>query len=87
MTRIQDFVSPVPSGKEIVKLTIGDDKNPAKFKMSFFTAKDKLYARNLNDKNNEAYLMEESMKSALPKTENEWKLQNPTTNNPAPAKK
>ncbi len=75
MTRVQDFVSPPPSGKELMKLAIGDSKNPNKLNLSFFTAKDKLYARNLNDKNNEAYLMEDSMKPTLPKSEKEWKIQ------------
>ncbi len=84
MTRVQDFVSPPPAGKEFMKLSVGDDKNPNKLHLSFFTSKDKLYARNLNDKNNEAYLMEDSMKPTLPKSEKEWKIQ---TNNSKPTEK
>jgi len=79
VTRIKDFVSPIPAGKELYKISIGDEKNPTKFYYSVFSFKDKLYARNLNDKTNEAYLMEDSMKQALPKTENEWKIKPPTT--------
>jgi len=74
MTRIKDFLSPAPNGKELVTLSIGDDKNPTKFHVKFYTVKDKLYARDLNAKTNEAYLMEDSMTPALPKTENEWKI-------------
>jgi hypothetical protein len=74
MTRIKDFVSPPPTGKELFKVSIGDEKNPTKFHFSIFSVKEQLYARNLNEKTSEAYLMEESMKLALPKTENEWKI-------------
>ncbi len=74
MTRIKDFVNPTPTGKELYKISIGDEKNPQKFYYSIFSVKDRLYARNLNEKTNEAYLMEDSMKLALPKTENEWKI-------------
>lgn len=74
VTRIKDFVSPPPAGKELFKLAIGDEKNPTKFHVSLYTIKDRLYARNLNEKTNEVYLMEDSMKAALPKTEKEWKI-------------
>lgn len=78
ITRIKDFVSPPPAGKELMKISIGDEKNPNKFHYSIVEVKDNLYARNLNEKNNEAYLMESSMKLALPKSENEWKIKTPT---------
>ena len=78
MTRIKDFVSPPPTGKELFKIMIGDDKNPTKSYFSIFEFKDNLYARDLNEKTSEAYLMEDSRKLALPKTENEWKIKTPT---------
>jgi hypothetical protein len=78
MTRIKDFVSPAPTGKELMKISVGDEKNPTKFHYSIVEVKDKLYARNLNEKTNEAYLMEDSMKLALPKSESEWKIKSPT---------
>ncbi len=77
VTRIKDFVSPPPAGKELFKVAIGDEKNPTKFYYSISDSKGNLYSRNLNEKNNEAYLMEDSMKQALPKTENEWKIKTP----------
>lgn len=73
VSKIKDFVSPPPTGKELYQIRIGDDKNPAKFNIAVISAKNNLYARNLNEKNNEAYLMEESMSRSLPKTEMEWK--------------
>ncbi len=73
VTRVQDFVSPAPGGKEIMDLTIGDEKKSDKFHVSLFVAKDKLYAKNLNLKSNEAYLLEDAFKNALPKAEADWK--------------
>jgi hypothetical protein len=73
VTRVQDFVSPVPSGKEVMDLIIGDEKKADKFHYSLFLSKDKLYAKNLNAKSSEALLLEDSFKNALPKAENDWK--------------
>jgi hypothetical protein len=75
VTRIQDFVSPAPAGQEIMQLTIGDDKKEDKFKFSFYSVKGKLYAKNLNSKSNEAFLLEDAMMNALPKDEKSWKMQ------------
>ncbi len=73
VTRVQDFVTPAPSGKEIMDLTIGDEKKADKFHFSLFVSKDKLYAKNLNIKSNEVYLMEDAFKNSLPQAEADWK--------------
>ena len=74
VTRIKDFVSPPPVGKEVFTLSLGDEKNATKVHYRFYSIKDRIYALNLNEKLNEAYLLEDSMLAALPKTENEWKI-------------
>jgi len=74
--RAKDVVSPAPQGKvtDELTMTVGDEKNPNKFKFRFFQIKDQIYAQDLNNKLNEAFSLPESFKSALPFDEAAWKM-------------
>ena len=78
-TRAKDFIAPIPqpqskTDKNEFEMTLGDDKNAAKSKYRFFMVKDKAYAQDLNSNRNEARLLEDSMKFALPFDPESWKI-------------
>ncbi|MGZ3696663.1 MAG: DUF4340 domain-containing protein [Bdellovibrionota bacterium] len=67
--RIKDFLSgaAIPAGeKDGLKFTLGDEKNDAKRELLFWKAQGKLYAKDLLSKRNEAFLVDEALKDALP---------------------
>ncbi|MBS1959703.1 MAG: DUF4340 domain-containing protein [Bdellovibrionales bacterium] len=74
-TRVVNFLTAVPGGS-VGEMTVqlGDDKNPSKFHYRFTATKDKVFATDLNSKRKEAFEMNEAMKSALPFTEESWKM-------------
>ena len=75
--RALDIVSPVPLGAtDKLTVSVGDEKNPAKSRYLFFITKDpgKIYAQDLNQPSNEAYLLDESIKIALPFPLASWKM-------------
>ncbi|MFL5811943.1 MAG: DUF4340 domain-containing protein [Bdellovibrionia bacterium] len=66
---IQDFLpdSKVPAGeKDGLKITLGDDQNPAKHVFVFWKADGKLYARNLSSARKEAFLVDSTLIDGLP---------------------
>jgi hypothetical protein len=73
--RATDFVSPIPkNGTDEIRLKIGDAKSPEKFNYRFFKVKDQAYGQDLNSKRLEAYLLDVSIKNALPFHEDSWKM-------------
>ena len=75
--RALDIVSPVPAGRtDTLTLSVGDAKNGDKSHYLFFITKEpgKIFAQDLNQKENEAYLLDESVKNALPFPLASWKI-------------
>jgi hypothetical protein len=67
--RIQEFLvgSAVPAGeKEGLKVTLGDEKTEARRQLIFWRKEGKLYAKDLQSKRNEVYLVDPSVTDALP---------------------
>lgn len=68
-SRISDFVSAaaIPAGEaDGIQLTLGDDKNASKRHFAFWKKGDRVYARDLQSKRKEAFVMEPSFKDWLP---------------------
>jgi hypothetical protein len=67
--RIKGFLlgATIPAGeKEGLKVTLSDEKNEAKRQFVFWKKEEKLYAKDLQSKKNEAYLIDSSLSRALP---------------------
>lgn len=66
--RIQDFQKPGASNKETgaLKLTLGDEKIPAKRELLFWRSGGKLFARDAQSKRNEIYVIDAQLQDALP---------------------
>lgn len=67
--RIKEFLtgSAIPSGeKDGLKVTLGDDKTETRKQLLFWRKEGKLYAKDLQSKRNEAYLVDPSIADALP---------------------
>lgn len=74
-TRVVQFLPAVPAGgTDELTVTIGDDKNAQKSKYRLVHAKDKVYAVDLLSGRKEAMELNDAMKSALPFTEEAWKV-------------
>ena len=74
-TRFDDFVASVPGPKSgEITFTMGDEKNPSKYRFRFSLVNQKVYAEDLNQKRKEAFLLGGTFKSALPFDETAWKL-------------
>jgi hypothetical protein len=74
--RIKDFLtgSAIPAGeKDGLKLTFGDDKNPAKHQYVFWKNGSNLYARDLVSAQKEAFLVDSTVTDALPWTRDFFK--------------
>lgn len=73
--RVAQYLAAIPAGgTEEMTVTVGDDKNPQKSKFRFVSVKDKVYATDLLSSRKEALEMTDAMKSALPFTEDSWKM-------------
>lgn len=75
--RIHDFVkgAAIPQGeKDGLKISLGDEKNPAKRQLVFWKDKGKLYARDLLSKRQEAFVVEPSIQEGLPWTADFFKF-------------
>ncbi|MBC7395804.1 MAG: hypothetical protein H7333_00050, partial [Bdellovibrionales bacterium] len=61
---------------DTLTLSVGDAKNGDKSHYLFFITKEpgKIFAQDLNQKENEAYLLDESVKNALPFPLASWKI-------------
>ncbi|MBI4925447.1 MAG: DUF4340 domain-containing protein [Bdellovibrio sp.] len=71
-TKIKDFLksTEIPTGAhEGINLSFGDEKTQGKRKFLFWKKDDKLYARDLISKRQEAFLVENTLKDTLP-----WKI-------------
>ncbi len=75
-SRAQEILASAPAKTESVTLSLGDDKNPTKTHLLFFKSKekDKVYVQDLNQKSNEAFLIDNITRNAFPFTPDSWKL-------------
>ena len=66
----------LPTDKKLdsFTFTLGDDAHPEKAKYLFFSTAKQVYAQDLNQKANEAYLLDQNLKSALPFKPDTWKM-------------
>jgi hypothetical protein len=75
MGRVKDFLKATPGpGTDEIKLQLGDAKSPNKFNFRFFKIKDLAYGQDLNTKHGEILLLDDTIKKALPFTEDSWKM-------------
>lgn len=85
--RIREFVSgsSIPAGEKTgLKITLGDDKIPAKRQLVFWKAGAQLYARDLLSKRNEAFIVDPAVQEGLP-TNPEYFKQAPAPEKTPPA--
>ena len=69
-----EIVSPAPKAPEdAVTLTLGDSKEPARFRFRFYSMKEKSYARDLASKADEAFLLDPGVKNHFPFKPDSWK--------------
>ena len=70
-TKILSFLSAqnIPSGsKDGLKLTLGDDKNPAQKSWVFWSQGDQLFAQDLQSKTKEAFVLQKNFLEVLPQS-------------------
>lgn len=73
--RVTHFLKSLPAGgKEEMTVTVGDEKNPQKSKYRLINGKDKIYGVDLLSNRKEVLELSDVMKSALPFTEDSWKM-------------
>jgi hypothetical protein len=63
--------------KESVKLVLGDEKNPSKKEFLFWKKDSKLYAKDLQSKRNEVYLIDWTLQDQLPWNQDFYKMPEP----------
>jgi len=70
-----EIVSPAPPQKgDSLRIILGDEKNPSKFRYLIYEVQGKSYARNLDNRANEAFLSAESIKNTFPIKADSWKV-------------